>query len=169
MDSLKIWDSSNFYLIKPKLDMGLFSDFCVIYLFLPVFAWCAHKIVLLWSAEQFYEHIMQKPVKPGKYTEINKQSDVKFWLNCIKFGAVLYLLSCKIAWEWKFQCNFIKNLTPLFVCLLLADAYLPAGEPKMNHLQKSNTVSQKNLVIQKAFSYFSNMFLNPNIFFQFES
>ena len=66
--------------IKPKLDMGLFVDFCVftIYLFLPVFAWCAHKIVLLCSAEQFYDHIMQKPVKPCKYSEINKQSDVKF-------------------------------------------------------------------------------------------
>ena len=39
-----IWDSSS---IKPKLDMGLFVDFCVsIYLILPVFAWCAHKIVL---------------------------------------------------------------------------------------------------------------------------
>ena len=59
-------------------------------LFLPVFAWCALKIVLFSSAEQFYEHIMQELVK----TEINIQSDVKFWLNWIKFGAVSYLLSC---------------------------------------------------------------------------
>jgi hypothetical protein len=66
--------------------MGLYADFCV----LPVFAWCAHKIVLFWSAEQFYEHIMQKQVKPGKYTEINKQSDVKFWLNWMKYKAVSY-------------------------------------------------------------------------------
>jgi hypothetical protein len=31
---------------------------------------------------------MQKPVKMGKYTEINKQYDVKFWLNLIKYEAV---------------------------------------------------------------------------------
>ena len=38
---------------------------------------------------------MQELVKTGKNTEINKQSDVKFWLNYIKFGAVSYLISCK--------------------------------------------------------------------------
>ena len=37
---------------------------------------------------------MQKLVKTGKYTEINKQSDVKFWLNWRKYGAVSYWLSC---------------------------------------------------------------------------
>ena len=37
---------------------------------------------------------MQKLVKTGKNTKIDKQSDVKFWLNLIKFGAVSYLLSC---------------------------------------------------------------------------
>ena len=47
---------------------------------LPVFA-CDHKIVLFLSADQFYDHIMQKLVKTGKNTEINRQSDVKFWLN----------------------------------------------------------------------------------------
>ena len=72
-----IWDSFIFSSIKPKLNMGLFVDFCVftrpsIYLFLPVFAWCAHKIVFFWSAEQFYEHIIEKLVKTGKFTEINK-------------------------------------------------------------------------------------------------
>ena len=39
---------------------------------------------------------MQKLVKTGKYTEINKQSNVKFWLNWIKFEAVSYLLSCTV-------------------------------------------------------------------------
>jgi hypothetical protein len=33
------------------------------------------------KTKQFYEHTMQKLVKTGKYTEINKQSHVKFWLN----------------------------------------------------------------------------------------
>ena len=87
-------NNSIFSSIKPKLDMGLFVWFLCIYLFLPVFAWCAHKIVLFRPAEQFYEHIMQKQVKTGKYTEIDKQSHVKFWLNWIKHGAVSYSLSC---------------------------------------------------------------------------
>ena len=61
----------------------LTSDCLLISVFLPVFAWCDHKIVFFWSAEQFYEHIMQELEKTGKYTDINKQSDVKFWLNWI--------------------------------------------------------------------------------------
>ena len=39
---------------------------------------------------------MQKLVKTGKFSKINKQLDVKFWVNRIKFGAVSYLLSCNI-------------------------------------------------------------------------
>ena len=37
---------------------------------------------------------MQELVKTGKYTEINKQSDVKCWLNWINYGAVSYSLNC---------------------------------------------------------------------------
>ena len=29
---------------------------------------CDHKIVLFWSAGKFYDHIMQKLVKPGKFS-----------------------------------------------------------------------------------------------------
>ena len=87
-----IWDSSIFSSIKPKLDIGLFFDFCVFtYLFLPAFAWCEHKIVLFWFAEQLNDHIMQNLVKTGKKTEINKQSHVKFWLNWIKYGALIFI------------------------------------------------------------------------------
>ena len=43
---------------------GIVCWFLCIYLFLPVFAWCAHKMFL--SAEQFYEHIMQELVKTDK-------------------------------------------------------------------------------------------------------
>ena len=64
------------------------------YLFLPAFAWCDHKIVLQIKKKQFYDHIMQKLVKTGKYTEINKQSNVKFWLNGKKYGIISYSLSC---------------------------------------------------------------------------
>ena len=46
------------------------------------------------KTKQFYDQVMQKLVKTGKNTAINKQSDVKFWLNWIKYGAVSYSLSC---------------------------------------------------------------------------
>ena len=42
----------------------------------------------------FFQLLKQKLVKTSKYTGINKQSDVKFWLDCIKYGAVSYSLSC---------------------------------------------------------------------------
>ena len=58
----------------PKLDNGLFVDF-------PVFPLCDHKIVLQIKIKQFYGHVMQKLVKTGKYKEISKQSNVKFWLD----------------------------------------------------------------------------------------
>ena len=35
---------------------------------------------------------MQKLVKTGKNTEIKKQSDVKFWLNWIKFSSFLIFI-----------------------------------------------------------------------------
>ena len=43
-----------FYSIKPKLDIGLFVDLAEFPCFVPVVAWCDHKIVLqikkiLWS------------------------------------------------------------------------------------------------------------------------
>ena len=56
---------------------------------LQVFAWCYHYIVLFWSEEQYYDHIMQKMGK-----EINKQSDVNFWLDWRKYGTVSYSFSC---------------------------------------------------------------------------
>ena len=48
-------------------------------------------IVLFWSAEQFYDHIMQKLVK----TQIKKQSDV----NWRKYGTVSYSFSCMYVTE----------------------------------------------------------------------
>jgi hypothetical protein len=83
-------------------------DFCV----LPVFtSFCV--IVLQIKTKQFYDHIMQKLVKTDKNTEINKQSDVNFRLNWIKFGAVSYLLSCtysyEFLWIWFFTYLFRKD------------------------------------------------------------
>ena len=74
------------YLIR--LSQNLTSDCLWISVFLP-----AHKIVLF--DQQFYEHITQKLVKTGKYTEINKQFYVKFWLNWRKSRTVSYSFSCK--------------------------------------------------------------------------
>ena len=54
------------------------------YRFLPVFAQCGHKIVLF----RYTDHIMQKK------REINKQSDVKFWLDWRKYGTVSFSFTC---------------------------------------------------------------------------
>ena len=42
---------------------------------------------------------MQELANTDKYTEINRQSDVKFWLHWINFGAVSYLSSCTTYWH----------------------------------------------------------------------
>ena len=52
--------------------MGLIVGFCVFTCFYQLL----HDVLIklfFFSAEQFYDHIMQKPVKTGKYTEISKQ------------------------------------------------------------------------------------------------
>ena len=51
-----------------QLSQNLRSDCLLISVYLPVFALCAHKFILFWCAEQFYEHIMQKLVKTQKST-----------------------------------------------------------------------------------------------------
>ena len=58
----------------PKFDIGL-----------VFFLLCR---TILWA------HIMQELVKTDKSTEINKQFDLKFWLNWINSGAISYSLSC---------------------------------------------------------------------------
>ena len=73
-----MWDSSKFYSIKPKLYIGLFVDLAEFPCFYSFLAWADHNIVLFWSAEQFYDQHMQELVKTGKFSLINKQSDVKF-------------------------------------------------------------------------------------------
>ena len=89
----------------------------LISVFLPVFVWCDHKIVLQIKTKQFYDNIMQKPVKSGKYTEINKQSNVKFWLNWINYGAVSYSLSCtkhkSFPWIDPLLCKSLTNFTQI--------------------------------------------------------
>jgi hypothetical protein len=68
-----------------QLSQNLTFDCLLISVYLPVFTdFCMMSDVLIKlqiKTKQFYEHIMQKLVKTGKYTEISKQSHVKFWLN----------------------------------------------------------------------------------------
>ena len=68
-----MWDSFKFYLIKPKLDIGLFVDVAEFHCFVPVLAGCDHEIVLYWSAEQFYDHIMQDLVQ-NREIQLNQQA-----------------------------------------------------------------------------------------------
>ena len=63
-----LWDSSMFSSIKPKLDIGLLVDLAEFPCFVPDLAWCDHKIVLFWSAERYYDNIMQKRAKTQKST-----------------------------------------------------------------------------------------------------
>ena len=75
------------------------SDCLLISVYLPVllvFAWCDHKIVLQIKLKHFYEHNMQKLAKTSKYTKINKQSHVKFWLDWRKYRTVSYSFSCTV-------------------------------------------------------------------------
>ena len=65
--------------------------FLCFYLFLPVFAWCDHNIVLQIKTKQFSDHIMQKLVKTQNSTNNPISS---FGLIETKIGAALYLLSC---------------------------------------------------------------------------
>ena len=56
--------------------------------------------------------------KNGKKPEINKQSNINFWLNQLKYGAVSYSLSYKITEEstkhhWFFA-EFFKQVPAVF-------------------------------------------------------
>ena len=88
-----------------QLSQNLTRDCLLISVFLPVFtsfAWCDHKIVLFWSAEQYYDHITQKWVKTQKST--NNQCQFLAWLkkiwNCVIF------ISCKISKTFHFFLAF---------------------------------------------------------------
>ena len=79
MYNIKYIHSTQVYSIKPKLDIGLFVDFCVFTCFYQFLHDVLIKLFCRSKKKQFHEHIMQELVKTGKSTEINKQSDVKFW------------------------------------------------------------------------------------------
>ena len=94
-----IKDSSIFSSIKPKIDIGLFVFTCF-YQFL-------HYVIIILFCRSKQNNFMITSWKTGenrKNTKINKQSDVKFWLNWIKLGDVSYLLSLYLLPEfWKEQ------------------------------------------------------------------
>ena len=70
-----IWDSFILSLIKPKLDMGLFVDFCV---FTCFYQFLHDVLIKLFCLD----------------LQNNKQSHVKFWLNWRKYRTVSYSFSC---------------------------------------------------------------------------
>ena len=57
----------------------------------PIFAWCDHKIVLFWSAEPFFDHIMQKVRNSGKI-QLNQQT-----IQCtvVKWVSIIWLFGKK--------------------------------------------------------------------------
>ena len=57
---LNKYETAPNFIFKTKTWHEIVCWFSWIYLFLPVLAWCEHEIVLFWSAEQFYDYIMQK-------------------------------------------------------------------------------------------------------------
>ena len=81
--------------LKPKLDIGLFVDFAE-FPWIPQFL---HDVIIKLFCRSKQNNFMiiscKNGYKTGKFSKINKQSDVKFWLNWIEFGAVSYVLSCK--------------------------------------------------------------------------
>ena len=88
----------------------------------PVFTsffWCADKIVLQVKKQQLYEQIIQRLVKTGKLTEINKQFYVKFWLLWMKYKAVS-LLSCTwFQYTFKFIISTKRSITLVSNCALI--------------------------------------------------
>ena len=52
---------------------------------------------------------MQELVKTGKSPQINKQSDVIFWIYLREFGSVLYTFSCIVVFsDWKQEIQLSK-------------------------------------------------------------
>ena len=86
-------------LIKPKLDVPLFVDFCV---FPRSYLFCAENCF----EDQNKTIFCSKQVRTGKNTQINKQPDVKFWLILRKYGSVLYSFSCTKVQTFDKSINF---------------------------------------------------------------
>ena len=61
------------YSIEPKVDIELFVDLAEFPCFYVVLAWPDQKIVLLWSAEQFYDQAMQELSK-NREIQLNQQT-----------------------------------------------------------------------------------------------
>ena len=70
-----------------NFNIRLFVDFCVFTCFHQFLHDMIIKLFCI-NTKRFYDHIMQKVIKTGKYTEINKQSSLaelnKIW-NCLIF------------------------------------------------------------------------------------
>ena len=81
-----------------QVSQNLTLDCLLILLNFPVFTKLLHDLIIKLFCFDLQNHFMIRSckncVKTGKFSQINKQSNVKFWLIWLKFGAVSYLLSC---------------------------------------------------------------------------
>ena len=98
---LNEWESYIFSPIKPKLELGLFVDFCVFTCFYQFL----HDVIIKLFCRSKQNNFM---ITSCKNTEINKQSDVKFWLNWRKYRTVSRSFSCK--WQKLNPHNLIQKM-----------------------------------------------------------
>ena len=73
-----------------QLNQNLTSDCMLISVFLPVFAWCDHKIVQQINSKQAYDHIMQKLVKQLVITQKSTNNPMS------SFGLIKEIWNCLI-------------------------------------------------------------------------
>ena len=111
------WVQLNKYETAPnfiQLNQNLTSEYLLIQPNLPIFTssckiWSKHCFVLICKTIIWSHHS-----KTGKNTEIKIQSDVKFWFNWIKHGAVSYSLSFRKEESILLNCFEKKNSTLFF-------------------------------------------------------
>ena len=84
-----------------QFSQNLTSDCLLISVYLPVFAWFDHKIVLFWSAGQFYDHNMWKKVKTGKKQKStnNPMPTLAWWYKIWTCLIFIKQLSCTLKWN----------------------------------------------------------------------
>ena len=76
-----------YFLMNMRFYKNLTFDSLLISFFSTEFTWAGPKIVLNIKQNNFR-------FRSGKFRGKHKQSQVKFWLNVIKYGNVSYWLSC---------------------------------------------------------------------------
>ena len=88
-----------------ELDIGLFVDLAEFTYFYAVLAWPDQKIVLLWSAEQFYDQAMQE-LRKNREIQLNQQT-----IRCQVLADMIKIWSCLIFIKLYFTVgNLLSNI-----------------------------------------------------------